>query len=315
MPAPIAPNAAPVTSWDKSVPLSKTSKKKSNPIMLLAVVVMIILGGSGLWRAVHAPAKGKFVKVIAINKDTAPGVRLGFLDVHYFDVPKDVASTDMVRDLNDVSGMVAKTYMPAGEPIRSWMLFPKRDVSLTLENDERAITLELSDDSLVDHSILPEDVVDLIAVTSKDGKKYTKTICQSARVMMASPKEQTFSRGGVTNATNRITLAVSSALTEPITEAAETGKIRLVLRNRLSRVEDHLKGATPEDLLPACAFPKKIAAVQSVNRAPLGLPPPPVTNEVPALPIATPPEIAAPVQWVVEIFSGNKKENYEVPLK
>lgn len=312
MPAPLAPTPAQLASWEKGLPATKSPKKKSNPLMVLAVAVMVILGASGLWRAVHAPAKGKFVKVVAINKDTAPGIRLGFFSVHYFDVPQELVTPDMVRDLNDISGMVAKTYLQAGEPIKSWMLFPKRDVSLTLENNERAITLELSDDALVDHSILPEDVVDIIAVSTKDGKKYTKTICQSARVMMASPKEQALARGGVSNGLNRITLAVDSRLTELLSEAAETGKLRLVLRNRLSRVNEHLIGAGPDDLLPASAFEKAKIVQSTLSHA---LPPPPAMSTAPIQAVAEPPESTSPIQWVVEMFSGSKKENCEVPQK
>ncbi len=297
------PPVSPVISWDKAQQQLRPVKK-SNPLAVIAAVAMVLLVVTGIWRAVSKPAPGKFIQVMAAKSDIPAGTRLGIMSVRFFDVPKQYATPDMVTSLNDATGRIARTFIPAGEPIQNYMLFPERlGVSLNLDSSERAITLCLDEDAMVDHSINPDDRVDVLVV-SNSGKKYTKTICQAVRVLMAAPKEQLLARHSPT-ATNKITLAVSPQMAETITEAAEVGKIRLVLRNRLSRKEQTLAGVSPDALLPESA--KEPVVVKQVSSE--LVPPPPV-----AMPSLSE-QIAQPLQWMVEVISGNKKENYGVPQK
>ncbi len=298
------PTGAPVVSWEKvQQRLRPSSSRKNNPLLIVAIIAMVLLALTGLWRATHQAASGQMVKAMAARKDIPAGARLSFAMISFLDVPKQFATSDMATSLNDVSGRIARTYIPAGEPIRSYMIFSGKDgLSVNLDTRERAITLQLDDDALVDHSIMPDDRVDLLVVSNKEGKKYTKTICQDLRVLMAAPKEQTFSRGAGTS-TNKVTLAVSPSTAEAITEAVETGKIRLILRNRLNIADESLAGSKPADLLPLGI--EKTAAPQPATAS--LLPPPP----------AVAPDIAqsSPLQWMVEVISGNQKETYGVPEK
>jgi Flp pilus assembly protein CpaB len=314
MAASTAPSATPtMSSWDK-VPTLKPSRKKSNPLFVIALVAVVVLGASGFWRATHTAPAMPMVKVVSAIKDIPAGTRLGFLAVRYLDVPKKFATTDMITSLNDINGHVTRTFLQGGEPIQAFMLFPGHDgLSMNLDTHERAITLQLNDDTTVDHSIQPDDVVDILAVSNKDGKKYTKTICQAARVVMAAPKEQLLSRtSGTVN--NMVTLAVAPEMAETITEAMETGKIRLLLRNRLSRVQHHLAGVKPEDLLPTSAQrdDKLIAAPLA-----MAVPPPPVKADFQAPTFVEPPDTAyrnaEPLGWIVEMFKGGHKESLSVP--
>ncbi len=313
MAAPTAPNLAAVTSWDKSVSQLKPARKKNNSLTLIAVVAIVLLAVSGVWRATHQAAPGQFVQVVAPRRDLPPGTRLGFMSVSFLAVPKCFATKDMITSLNDIDGRVTRSFLSGGEPITIDMLFPGHDgLSLNLETHERAITLALSDDAAVDHAIAPDDRVDVLAVSAKDGKRFTKTICQDARVLMAVPKEATLGRSNQ-SANNLITLAVTPDLAEAITEAAETGKIRFVLRNRLSRVEQQLNGASLDDLLPAVAKTDKIIATKAAREAAAGrvaaLPPPPIP---PQIELDTEPG-AGPLQWMVDIFAGSHKERVGVP--
>jgi len=298
------PPVSQVISWDKAQQQLRPAAKKNNPTMLIATMAMILLAATGLWRAMHhAPAR-QMIQVMSAQRDIPAGTRIGITSVRFLDVPRQYTASDMITSLNDVSGRVTRTFIPAGEPIQSFMLFPGHDgLSVALETHERAITLSLDDDALVDHSIGPDDRVDLLVVSSKNSKKYTKTICQAVRVLMAVPKEQLLAhRAG--SATNKITLAVTPDLAEAITEAQDAGKIRLVLRNRVSRVEQSLAGANQEDLLPAAASDTSPLIADQVM-----VPPPPVSAP------PAPDQHTGPLQWMVEVISGNHKENYAVPEK
>ncbi len=309
-----APNVAPVLVWDKTNPQLKPAGKKSNPMLVIAMIAIVALALSGLWRTFHTPAPTKYVQVMAAGRDIPAGVRVGITMVHFLDVPKRYVTKDMITSLNDVSDRVTNTFIPAGNPIKSYMVLPGHDgLSLDFSVDERAITLQLDDDALVDHSIQPEDRVDILVVSTKDSKKFTKTICQAVRVLITVPKEQALSRlsNGVAN--NKITLAVTPDQAEALTEAVETGKIRLVLRNRLSRVQQTLAGSEPGALLPDSATPPVPAQPHSSApvTATLPPPPPPIANlELPPMREAT-----SPLQWIVEAFSGAHKESYGVPAK
>jgi Flp pilus assembly protein CpaB len=309
-----APTVAPVLAWDKNqAQIKPPQRKKSNPLMTVAVVAILLLAASGIWRSMHQAPAGKFVKVVTAGRDLPAGSRLGFMKLKFLDVPKELTTEDMITSLSDVNDRVTRTFVPAGEPILFPDLFPGHDgLAVSLENDERALTLQLTDDALVDHTILPDDRVDVLVVSSQNGKHYTKTICQSARVLMASSKEQLLARHVGTSSNNKITLALTPQLAEVVTEAAATGKVNLVLRNRLARSRQHLLGVEPKDLLPNKALaadapkPPKL----SVASVLLPAPPPPMPEKVNApLPPMT------PVEWLVDVFTGSKKDTYGVPVK
>ncbi|HEY9712643.1 MAG TPA: Flp pilus assembly protein CpaB [Chroococcales cyanobacterium] len=308
------------SAWDKNPATGgRDPKKKGNPLAGIMIGAIVILGASGLWRTMHTTPKGAFVDIVAVNKDTPAGVNLSLMQVHFTKVPKQFVTADMVTNLNEVNGQVVKTFIQANDLVSKDKLFPNKAVSSTLENHERAITLQLTDEALVDHTIQPDDRVDVLAVTTKDSKKYTKPICQDARVLMATAKEQTLAkRMGGSSTANRITLAVTPDLAEKLTEAMETGKLRLLLRNRLSRVEHHLAGVSPEDLLPTSASnpaATTIAAQSGIAKQETALPAPPPIPQIPAIPAmpSLSEIVEKPAQWMVEVFSGNKKDMYAFP--
>lgn len=317
-----APDVTPFLSRNRVAP--PPQQKGSNPItviLLLAAVVMVI---AGLARAMTKPPEKQVVRVVGAASDLAPGCRLNFTTLHYIEIPKQYWSPEMMTSSSEAVGRITSLYIPTGEPILTSSLLKGKDtLSLNFETHERAITLRLDDDALLDHNVYPGDLVDVVVTTSKDGKKYTRTLAQAARVLMCVTKEATLSTRMRTSDNNKITIAVLPEQTELLSEATEAGKVRLVLRNRLSRIKQHLEGVGEDELLPAKALVAAVPRLQAV--------PPPQQSAV-QLPLPKPsllsragePYLAKigrdlqdackPLEWVVEVISGNKKEHYAFPL-
>lgn len=314
---PVAPRA--FTKDKAGAEGSSTHSKWLFPVALFLAIALI---GMGLWRSsTQKSVVAESMQVVAAGKDIHPGVRIGFTSLHYMNIPRKYYSEHMYQSYEQLAGQVSQTFIPMGEPIVKGYLFPPgQEIALSLAADERAICLNLSDDALVDHAISPGDRVDVLATISSNGKKYTKTLCQSVRVLMCTPKEALSTGRTGEQERNKVTLAVAASDGERIALAAETGKVRLVLRNRLRcQSSDYLPGADQNDLMPASARKEGALAVQSSRPAtPRVLPPPPPLLPVPAgaaLPAPGEPLKTDPVGWVVEMFAGNHRDRYEVPQR
>lgn len=318
MPAATTPVAS-VTSLSRErlQPLLKPARKRFNPLQIIALLAIVLFCALGLARALHNSSSTNMVKVLEPTRDIPAGVRVGFMMFHYMDIPRQYATRDMVVNLADVVDHETRTFIPAAEPVRKSMFFPdSRGLAANLLADERAITLQLTDDALIDHTIRPDDRVDVLVASSTDGKKYTKTICQAARVLMSTAKGELLVRHMGASANNKITLAVAPSMTEALNEAAEVGKIRLVLRNRNEGKDLPLHGAEPKDLLPDGILNTVSTAVHSTILPSLAaLPSPPLLPSF-AQNIGSDKQVAPaknPIEWIVEIISGSKKESVSVP--
>ena len=294
-------------------------KPKNNPasiVIVLAVLSLVIMGAARMFSA--KPEVKNTVTIVGAGTDLAPGSRIHFSNLHYIEVPSKYVTAKMLVSNENVVGSVLKHYVPQGEPITTDDLFAGKDsLSSNLETHERAITLRLEPEALVDNELAPDDMVDVISTATKDSKHYTKTICQNARVVFCMPREAMESRSLRITDSHRVTIAVGPKEAELISHAAETAKIRLVLRSRLSRRVVALNGVGDDDILPAMAH--EVARPAALEPVPLmsppsldmiGAPPPPVT---PDASLNLPVNLPEPVKWVVEMFSGSRKELYAIP--
>ena len=309
-----------VPSLFKDRTLSGNSPRKSmSAAAVLMLVLMVVLVGVGIAKMMlNRTVVKDTITVVGAGIDLPAGSRISFGNLHYVDIPKRYATPEMLTSSEQVVGKVTKFFIPMGEPISTDELFAqKNSLSSNLETHEVALSLKLDDEAMVDHNVACGDSVDILATMTKEGKRFTKTVCQDVRVLLANSKAAVESRSLKNSDQSRLTLAVTPQQAELITEAAESGKIRLNLRSKLSRRVSHLGGVSEEDLLPASAI-----AAKKIIEAPKAAPwmagfipaPPPLPNvsssTVPSTPVAAP----APLDWVVEVFSGSHKENYSVPL-
>jgi Flp pilus assembly protein CpaB len=289
-------------------------RKNNNWMAGALIVLLVVLIAAGLLRATSKPkAETTLATVVGAAADIAPGTKLSFSSLHYVQIPTRYYNDSML-DSNELAvGAITKYYIPRGEPISKKYLFARNQfLSANLETHERAISLKLDDDAAVDRTIAADDLVDVVVTMVKDGKHYTKTIAQSVRVLLSGSKEALESRNLRSTQAN-VTLAASPDQCEAISAAQESGKLKLLMRSRLSTSVSNLPGISEDDLLPAKAF----QTVQKTVVAHAPLPIPPFPQLLPAPPAFTPEAIQSVLPpslgWVVEVFSGSKKESISVP--
>jgi len=278
------------------------------------IAALLIFIAAGLVRASATPKhETNLATVVGAATDIAPGTKLSFSSLHYIQIPTRYFNDSMLASNELAVGSITKYYIPKGEPISKNYLFARNQfLSANLETHERAISLKLEDDAAVDRTIASDDVVDIVVTMIKDGKHYTKTIAQNVRVLLAGSKEALESRN-LRNTQANVTLAATPAQCEAISAAQESGKLKLVMRSRLSTSVSNLAGISEDDLLPGKAF--EPARKAEIMRAPMPIPPfpqlvPPPTAFAPE-PAQNP--LAPALGWVVEVFSGSKKESVSVP--
>lgn len=318
------PSSAPdVPALFKDRAQSGNSRKSMSAAAMLMLVLMVVLVGVGIAKMMmnRTTVKKQTVTVVGAGVDLPAGSRINFGSLHYVEIPERYVTAEMLTSSEQAVGKVTKFFIPMGEPISSDELFAQKNtLSSNLETHEVALSLKLDDEAMVDHNIACGDSVDVLAIMTKEGKRFTKTVCQDVRVLLANSKEALESRNLKNSDQSRLTLAVTPQQAELVTEAAEGGKIRLSLRSKLSRRVSHLSGVGESDLLPASAFAPKQEALAAA-KAPVGwnggmIPAPPPLPSPPAMEASAAPPVPAPapLDWVVEVFSGNHRENYSVPL-
>lgn len=296
-------------------------KRKTNPASIIIIAAILLLVVIGAFRMMAAkPVVKTTVTVVGAGKDLAPGSKIHFSSLHYIEVPQKYVTSTMITSNEQLVGSVLKHYVPQGEPVTSDDVFSgKNSLSNNIETHERAVTLRLEPEALVDNELSFNDMVDVIATSNKDGKHFTKTICQNARVLLSMPREALESHTLKVTDGHRVTIAAGPKEAELISHAAETAKIRLVLRSRLSRRETKLYGVADDDLLPAKALTATLPAAPAVSTPLPPITPPTLESLQSAGYALTPPEpplpssVPEPVKWVVEMFSGSRKELYALP--
>ena len=311
------PDLAPVFNSQRG--LNPITQRKKSPLNAVLLIVVLLLIAGGAFRMMTAPKpQVDRVKVVAAGKDLPAGVRIGFSHLHMVDMPKKYDTAGMATNTNELVGRITRTYIGTGEPISENQLLPGMKGLAALVNfNERAITLNLDEDGLVDHAIYPGDRVDVVVTSTgvKDARKYTKTICQNLLVLLSVPKEMMLSDKLASNeAGKKITLSATPDDAEKLSQAAESGKIRLILRNSQNRVRNSgLPGADDRDILPTSALKQDPPAPLPQLVDPPA--PPPATAITTIAPAVQSTPVQAPVQWLVDVFKGTAKEVQAVDRK
>ncbi len=313
-----SPEVASLLSREKTYNKLSQAKKSQSPVNVVIIVAMGVFLIAGISRTFAKPAAAPVVKVISAIKDIPPGCKIGFTNLQYMTIPQSYMSSNLLTSYPELIGRTTSAYIRAGEPVlKDQLLKNQASLSGVLFHDQRAITLKLEEDELVDHSIVNGDVVDIIATSvGKEGKKFTRTLCQSVTVLLSAPKEIVLSDKLKSLEDHKITLAVDPVDAEKLAHAIGESKLRLVLRSTGNHEKYPLPGADERDLLPAAGIQSddKTTGSKSVTPATLPPPAPPPTISYSPLIAPAPSETRTPdpLGWMVETFSGSRKETYAV---
>lgn len=323
MPQIVSPERTIKANQDRTKSNSSANGKKrsnsTNKIVGALIAILLFVSVAKMFTAKPKAPSKPTVRVVAAAKNILPGVRVGFSDVRYLTMPQDYANEAMFTKKNDVVGRISTMFIPAKNPIQTSFLHGhNKTLSNSLENHERAVTVKLSEEALVDHQLFPGDRVDILCTSQKDGDKYTKTICKNIKVLMSSTRDMLQTAGANSRAQNRITLAVLPNEAELLSHAEQVGKVKLIMRNRLATNTPTVHGVGQDDLLPESALTK--ASSSGFNLGSIPAPPPEPEAIMPDLPPEPPSlqnTITEPLKsaagWVVEVFSGSNKNTYEFP--
>lgn len=315
------------TLKSRKLGLPGTATAKPNILQYMMLGTLALLLVLGTIKMFSAPKTNtETIQVVAAGQDIYPGCKIDFSSLHYTSIPKRYYSPLMVDSYEKLVGKTSREFVKKGNPILKSDLLVLSTLASSLPKDKRAITLRLEPEFQVDHALRAGDRVDVLVTCSaqsgkKGTKKYTKTVCQDLSVLLSTPREALFAKSAKQSDANRITLAASSSDCEKLSQAAETGKLRLVLRSPANTGNDYLSGSDERDLIPAFAL-KEMAeeeareanktAAPALQAMPSFLPPPPaVASRLPQPPVE-PVAAPNPVQWVVEMFSGSKRESYAI---
>jgi pilus assembly protein CpaB len=228
------------------------------------------------------------------------GTRVDTNNLRLIAWPADEPVTGMFTRIEDCANRALITPVAANELILDSKLAPKGSgggLPATIPEGMRALSVAVNDVVAVAGFVMPGTTVDVL-VTGKlsgggNGGDITRTILENVRVLAAGQKIEQ-DREGKPQTVPVITLLVSPEDAAKLAMASTQGKIQLALRNTIDS-----KKVEPPAVLEAALFsgsgataapaPKRTAVVKT------SAPPPP------------------PSPYVIEVITGNKRENKSFP--
>lgn len=179
--------------------------------------------------------------VLIAAKDVGIGQGVDANNLAWKAWPKDSLSDGYIlrpaepEAVSNLKGMLARTPILAGEPIRMAKLVrsDRGFLSAVLPVGMRAVAVRVNAASTAGGFILPEDRVDILVVRQKDANDaVAETILTDIRVLAIDQSVQ--SSGGDSQpsivAQNTATLELTPEQTELVTQAQQVGTISLALR-------------------------------------------------------------------------------------
>jgi Flp pilus assembly protein CpaB len=299
---------------EETITRKKSASRTWTTVLSTLCLILFVLG---VLKSVATPTKAIAPRIVVSDRAIPAGCRITYDSLHYREVQQHTLSKNMITDSDSIAGRVAKNFIAAGDPIfESDLLANGQSVSEQLSSGLRAVGFTLTPDALVNYEVHPRDRVDIIVTANKDGKQYTRTICQDILVLSATPKEGMLVDKPNQAEANRVTLAATTHQAEILSEAAETGKLRLAIRNPEDHRASDAAGANEKDVYPSDLFSQKSVSASLVKPPP----PPALPTLAMSMPMPIPeqtpsetPSAQAPHHgWIVELFKGANREEQEV---
>jgi len=240
--------------------------------------------------------------LVVASVPLALGTRLDSTNVRIIQWPANQAVAGMFSRIEDCANRAIITPLAANEPVLEAKLAPKESgagLSATIPEGMRAVSVAVNEVVGVAGFVIPGTMVDVLVTGRALGGSgvsaqgdVTRTILENIRVLAAGQKVEQ-DREGKPQTVAVITLLVTPDDASKLTMAATDGKIQLALRNTIDT-----KKNDPPAIIQAALFSPQGAVAAPERTKPSG-------KRAPA-PVAPPP-------YVIEVITGNKRENKSFP--
>jgi len=225
------------------------------------------------------------------------GTRLDSSNLRVIAWPGNEPVAGMFTRVEDCADRAPITAVAENEPILESKLAPKEagaGLPASIPEGMRAVSVAVNEVIGVAGFVIPGTMVDVLVTgrtTGSGNENITRTILENVRVLAAGQKIEQ-DRDGKPQTVPVITLLVTPDDVTKLTMASTEGKIQLALRNT---IDD--KKNDPAPVLQAVLF-----SADGAKPAPRR----PVSGKAPAP--------SAPPTFVVEVITGNKRENKSFPV-
>ncbi len=269
-------------------------------IVGLAVAVLVgLLFSTYIYRQFQRASNVKAIAMqrIVVAAEPLPlGTRLDATNLRLISWPADEQVSGMFTRMEDCQNRALITPVAANELILEGKLAPKEagaGLSATIPEGMRALSVAVNEIVGVAGFVIPGKMVDVLVTGRLPGTTHggddniTRTILENVRVLAAGQKVEQ-DREGKPQTVPVITLLVSPGDAAKLAMASTEGKIQLALRNTIDS-----KKVDPPVVLEAALFAGPAPAPRRVGPPKAPVLPPPV--------------------YVIEVISGNKRENKTFP--
>jgi pilus assembly protein CpaB len=270
-------------------------------IGLAVAIVLAFLLSTFVYRQFKQATSSKAVinqHIVVAASPLQLGTRVDANNLRLIPWPVSEPVIGMFTRIEDCANRALITPVVANELILESKLAPKESgagLPATIPEGMRALSVAVNEVVGVAGFVIPGTMVDVLVTGRLGGGSHggneniTRTILENVRVLAAGQKIEV-DREGKPQTVPVITLLVSPDDAAKLTMASTQGKIQLALRNTIDS-----KKVDPPSVLEAVLFSG-------------GAPPPPKRTG-PAK-IAPPPP---PSTYVIEVITGNKRENKSFP--
>jgi pilus assembly protein CpaB len=227
------------------------------------------------------------------------GTRLDASNTRLIQWPANQQVTGMFTRIEDVANRAIITPLAENEPVLEAKLSPKESgagMPSTIPEGMRALSVAVNEVVGVAGFVIPGTTVDVLVTgrvlgATSGGANITRTILENVRVLASGQKIEP-DREGKPQTVAVITLLVSPDDATKLTMASTQGKIQLALRNTIDTKKNDPKAVMDASLFsPEGAVAKPVRAPGKKSTGPPAAPPP----------------------YVIEVITGNKRENKSFP--
>ncbi|MBI3696465.1 MAG: Flp pilus assembly protein CpaB [Acidobacteria bacterium] len=284
-------------------------------LVAMFVVALLIAGAASmlvlikLKQSARASASSTY-RVVALARDLELGSKLTAEDVKLVEWSGGSLPQGAVTDVSKAVGRAILYPMFRDEAILEGKLAPVgagAGMAAVIPEGMRAVSIRVDDVVAVAGFVGPSTRVDVLLTgnpsrTQQGSESLTKTILENVQVLAAGQKFHPDAQGKP-EAVNVVTLLCTPEDAAKVTLAASEGRIQLVLRNPVDKLQTEKKAMVLRAALYGEGVPKPAPAAKKVRTPP----PPPVV-------VAAPPPPQPPATTSIEILRGEVRSRVELPV-